>query len=39
MHQLSVPQDDGLIIPKVGQWSKDKHYFLNRYILLPLLPL
>lgn len=32
MHQLSVPQDDGLIIPKVGQWSKDKHYFLYRYI-------
>lgn len=32
MHQLSVPQDDGLIIPTVGQWSKDKHYFLYRYI-------
>lgn len=32
MFNLSVPQDDGLIIPTVGEWSKDKHYFLQRYI-------
>ena len=30
--KLQPPQDDGLYIPKVGEWSKDKHYFLRRYI-------
>jgi len=30
--KLDAPQDDGLIIPSVNEWSKDKHYFLQRYI-------
>ena len=32
MFELSPPQDDGLYIPTVGEWSRDKHYFLLRYI-------
>lgn len=32
MFELSTPQDDGLYIPTVGEWSHDKHYFLMRYI-------
>lgn len=32
MFNLQPPQDDGLYIPPVGEWSKDKHYFLQRYI-------
>jgi three-Cys-motif partner protein len=32
MLELPQPQDDGLIIPTVGDWSHDKHYFLMRYI-------
>jgi len=32
MFKLSPPNDDGLYIPTVGQWSRDKHYFLMRYI-------
>ena len=32
MFKLEPPQDDGLYIPEVGEWSKDKHYFLQRYI-------
>ena len=32
MYKLDPPQDDGLYIPEVGEWSKDKHYFLQRYI-------
>lgn len=32
MFKLNVPEDDGLIISSVGEWSKDKHYFLQRYI-------
>jgi three-Cys-motif partner protein len=32
MFNLEPPQDDGLCIPEVGEWSKDKHYFLQRYI-------
>jgi len=27
-----APVDDGLYIPTVGEWSRDKHYFLMRYI-------
>ena len=26
------PQDDGLLVPDVGPWSADKHYFLGRYL-------
>ena len=29
---LTKPEDDGLIIPEVGPWSRDKHHFLARYI-------
>ena len=32
MFELPPPQDDGLFIPTVGEWSRDKHYFLMRYI-------
>ncbi|MCP4708636.1 MAG: three-Cys-motif partner protein TcmP [Planctomycetes bacterium] len=32
MFNLKPPQDDGLLIPTVGEWSRDKHYFLKRYI-------
>lgn len=32
MPDLKPPQDDGLYIPDVGQWSRDKHYFLMRYM-------
>ena len=32
MFELPQPQDDGLYIPTVGEWSRDKHYFLRRYI-------
>lgn len=32
MTEPSPPQDDGLYIPTVGQWSSQKHYFLRRYI-------
>lgn len=32
MFNLEPPQDDGLCIPEVGEWSSDKHYFLQRYI-------
>jgi three-Cys-motif partner protein len=32
MFQLQPPEDDGLLIPEVGGWSKDKHYFLGRYL-------
>jgi three-Cys-motif partner protein len=32
MVDLPVPTDDGLCIPEVGEWSKDKHYYLSRYI-------
>ena len=27
-----TPEEDGLYIPTVGEWSYDKHYFLMRYI-------
>lgn len=30
--ELPPPRDDGLIAPEVGEHSKDKHYFLERYI-------
>ncbi len=30
--QLAAPEDDGLYISTVGQWSSDKHYYLMRYI-------
>lgn len=29
---LPPPADDGLYISTVGQWSRDKHYYLKRYI-------
>jgi three-Cys-motif partner protein len=32
MLELPPPKDDGLLIPAVGEWSHDKHYFLTRYI-------
>jgi len=32
MFQLDPPDDDGLYIPVVKEHSKDKHYFLCRYI-------
>lgn len=32
MFELPSPKDDGLYIPTVGEWSRDKHYFLMRYI-------
>ena len=32
MFDMPTPKDDGLFIPEVGEWSKDKHYFLARYI-------
>lgn len=33
MFELPAPEDDGLYIPKkVGEQSKDKHYFLRRYV-------
>lgn len=32
MSYLPEPKDDSLYIPTVGEWSKDKHHFLMRYI-------
>lgn len=32
MLELASPEDDGLTIPRVGEWSHDKHHFLLRYI-------
>lgn len=32
MPELDRPQNDGLEIPEVGPWSRDKHHFLHRYI-------
>lgn len=32
MFELKPPEDDGLLMPTVGEWSRDKHYFLMRYI-------
>ena len=32
MLELPPPEDDGLIIPEVGEWSHDKHHFLRRYV-------
>lgn len=32
MFELPPPQDDGLNVPQVGVWSRDKYYFLGRYI-------
>jgi three-Cys-motif partner protein len=32
MSELLSPEDDGLFIPTVGEWSRHKHYFLMRYI-------
>jgi three-Cys-motif partner protein len=32
MLELPQPQDDGLYIPQVGEWSSDKHYYLARYM-------
>ncbi|MHC4508811.1 MAG: three-Cys-motif partner protein TcmP [Planctomycetota bacterium] len=32
MSELSPPEDDGLYIPTVGEWSRDKHWFLSRYV-------
>lgn len=30
--QLPQPEDDGLVIPVVSEWSRDKHHFLRRYV-------
>lgn len=32
MIELPPPEDDGLFIPTVGEWSRDKHHFLRRYL-------
>ena len=33
MYDLPLPEDDGLYIPPpVGEWSREKYYFLRRYI-------
>jgi three-Cys-motif partner protein len=32
MPDLPHPQDDGLYIPTVGEWSHDKHVFLTKYL-------
>ena len=34
MFELPAPEDDSLYIPKkkVGEQSKNKHYFLRRYV-------
>ena len=32
MFNLPAPEDDGLYITEVGEWSKDKHFFLHKYI-------
>ncbi|MCH8071223.1 MAG: three-Cys-motif partner protein TcmP [Proteobacteria bacterium] len=32
MFVLPPPEDDKLLIPTVGEWSHDKHYYLQRYI-------
>jgi three-Cys-motif partner protein len=32
MFKLSPPKDDGLFIPSVKEHSRDKHYYLMRYI-------
>jgi len=32
MPEIPTPKDDGLYIPTVGEWSRDKHYYLSRYI-------
>ena len=30
--ELPEPTDDGFFIPDVGPWSREKHYFLRRYL-------
>ncbi len=32
MLKMPPPQDDGLFIREVGDWARDKHHFLLRYI-------
>jgi three-Cys-motif partner protein len=32
MSELPSPEDDGLTVPEVGEWSHDKHHFLQRSI-------
>ena len=32
MLELSTTKDDGLPVLSVGEWSRDKHHFLTRYI-------
>ena len=32
MFELPPPERDGLCIPDVGEWSRDKHHFLGRYL-------
>jgi three-Cys-motif partner protein len=32
MFELPPPEDDGLCAPEVGEWSRDKHHFLRRYL-------
>lgn len=32
MFKLPPPENDGLYITEVGEWSRDKHHFLLRYV-------
>lgn len=32
LDKLDQPKPDGLVTPKVGSWSRDKHHFLHRYL-------
>ena len=32
MFELPPPKDDGLYIPTVGRQSRDKHFFLRKYV-------
>jgi three-Cys-motif partner protein len=32
MLELPSPEDDGLYIPEVGEWSTAKHHFVSRYM-------
>ena len=32
MPDLPPPKPDGLLTPEVGDWSRDKHHFLRRYL-------
>jgi three-Cys-motif partner protein len=32
MLDLPEPEEDGHFVPRVGEWARDKHHFLTRYI-------